>query len=319
MQVFRSIEAAKNRFSSVVVTIGNFDGVHLGHRKLISQAQNLAKSLNSHLLIVTFEPHPVKVLAPEKFIKRLYSEEDMIRQLQNLDVDGLLIVPFTKELSKWSARRFFESCILSPNPLAGVVVGYDFVFGADRSGNVENLKKWVGEIGAEFRVVEAQKNDSEVIYSSTKIRHALLIGDVERATGFLGRPFSLAGEVIQGDQRGRQIGFPTANLILPEDQLVPRFGVYLTRVLVDEESYLAVTNIGQRPTFKDDHRVYVESHIVDVEINLYNKNIRVQLLHFLREEKKFKQVSELVEQIKADIQMARRLFSSRFEEQNPYN
>lgn len=316
MQVFRGIDSVRGQYPSVVWTVGNFDGVHLGHQHLIQKAREKANNLGAQLLIMTFEPHPIKVLAPERFINRLYSLDATIQQMEKLQVDGFVILPFTKELAELDAHSFFRKFLLEPNPLRALVVGYDFAFGAGREGTQERLAEWSKEAGADFEVVEALKSSKGAVFSSTHVRNALLAGDVVKAAQVLGRSYELEGVVTEGDQRGRDIGFPTANLILPGDHIVPKYGVYLTRVELEAGTYFAVTNIGVRPTFEGTKAVVVEAHIIDFSQDIYGKTVSIELLEFLRPEQAFSSVEELKSQISQDLKRAKNLVAS-YKTQDP--
>jgi riboflavin kinase/FMN adenylyltransferase len=289
-----------------VVTIGVFDGVHRGHRQTIGRMIDVALSEHCLGIAVTFYPHPRQVLHPETPVKYLCGIEERIRLIEEIGVDKVAVVPFTAQLSLMPARDFTKMLADELN-MAYLVVGPDFVLGHDREGSVEVLSTFGEEMSFQVETVPLLIEDGEKVGSST-IRAALTAGDVAKASRLLGRPFSLRGLVVRGAERGRTIGFPTANIDVGADQALPAFGVYVTKAYIDGARYKAVTNIGIRPTFSE-VRPTVETYILDFDGDLYDKEVRIDLIDRLREEKRFGGVEELVAQIHIDIEATRKAFA----------
>ncbi|HND29121.1 MAG TPA: bifunctional riboflavin kinase/FAD synthetase [Myxococcota bacterium] len=287
-----------------VVAIGNFDGVHLGHQTVLRTAKQAASERGLPLAVTTFDPAPTAVLAPERHQPRICTLSDRIALLHAVGVDLGSGGAFTPAFAAISAENFGRDLLVRQLMTRVLVVGHDFRFGQGRQGNAERLRGWCPEL--EVREVEALSQDGVV--SSSRIRKLVAAGKVEEAGRLLGRPHWLRGLVVQGDQRGRTLGFPTANL-QTEVELLPAFGVYATRVEVDGLLHPAVTNIGLRPTFSGKH-VSVESHLLDFQGDLYGKALRVELVARIREEQKFASLDALVAQIRSDVATAReRLWS----------
>lgn len=298
MQVWSTVPLNSSAFQGGVVSIGNFDGLHLGHQALLGQAQ----ALPGPRTVLTFDPHPVQVLFPERQLKRLFPREDLIERLPDYGVDLLVVLKFTKEFAALSAREFLESYV---RPLAPrhIVAGYDFGFGHDREGSLAFLSSWAESEGIEVHVVEAKLEGGEVV-GSRRLRRLLSEGRVAEMPGLLGRRFYLRGEVVSGAGRGAGIGVPTMNLKV-ENEMVPMIGVYATRTIGDGRSYPSVTNVGVNPTFESDNRVRVETHVLDETLNWRGRKIDVEFVARLRDEKKFANVEDLKKQIQADILEAR--------------
>jgi len=304
MQVWKGIHNRPVSKTPCVVTLGNFDGMHHGHQELLKVVQERAKALNALKIVMTFDPHPVQVLYPERGLKRLFPKEDLAEQLEKRGFDELILEPFSREFSQLKPENFFSDYLLKPMNLKALVVGHDFSFGVDRSGNLDKLKKFCLDSKVELDVIQPLAKEGGVI-SSTRIRKALQESDVEQATQLLGRPFYLRGLVEKGDQRGRQLGFPTAN-ISPQNEIIPHNGVYLTRVSVQNKIYMAITNVGLNPTFNSPVlKPRVESHLLDFDGDLYGLKMQVEFLRHRRAEKKFASVQDLVAQIRQDAQWAR--------------
>lgn len=293
----------------VAMTIGNFDGVHLGHQALISHAVDWAKKHSGISVVLTFNPHPLEVLSRGNSGKkhlRIFSFADQHQQIKNLGVNALFIQKFDLEFANLSSEEFMRDFIsknFNPKYLA---VGYDFSFGKNRTGTLDYLKSYCDQNSIEFSIVPALKQNGEIV-SSSLVRKKVEMGQVASVRKLLGRPFYLSGEVIAGDQRGRQIGFPTANL-KPEWSFFPASGVYMTQAQVGGKTYNALTNVGTNPTFKNGLEVKIETHILDFNQDIYNQDFQVHFLDRIREEKKFSNVQELVLQIKNDVDVARGYF-----------
>ena len=289
-----------------VVTIGKFDGVHRGHQHLVSVLLEHARKQELASVVVTLHPHPVTVLRPGTPITYLCSLEERVAHLQALGVDRVGVLSFTSELAQLSYRDFL-ALLVEQLELRLLLVGADFALGRDREGNVEALRALGAERGFQVEVLPLLR-ESETKVGSGAIRDALARGDMEAMMPLLGRPFALRGPVVRGAERGQRIGFPTANIAVAPDLALPSFGVYVTRAYLGEGWYPSVTNIGQRPTFNET-RPTIEVHLLDFEGDCYERDLRIELLHRLREEQRFDGVDELVAQIGMDVEATRDYFA----------
>ena len=299
MQVWTSLENKEQNFHHGVVTIGNFDGIHLGHQTLLNQAL----TVRGPRLVITFDPHPMQVLRPERELKLLFPREDLIEQLPLYGVDLLLILPFNREFAALPARTFLNTYIAEAFYPENIVAGYDFTFGSGREGTLDMLRDWTKHAGIKLETMPPLRMSGEVV-SSRRIRDLILKGDVHSASLLLGRPFYLRGEVIAGAGRGVSIGYPTLNQRVV-NETVPPSGVYVSRTMAAGVIYPSLTNIGTNPTFETGTVVKVETHILDQTVELRGKSIDVQLLERLREEKKFSGIEDLKKQILSDILKAK--------------
>jgi riboflavin kinase/FMN adenylyltransferase len=290
----------------VAVTIGVFDGVHLGHAHLISRLRALADQRGLASVVLTFHPAPVSVLRPDVRLSYITTLEERLRLLRDLGVDEVGRLTFTSDLAQVSAHDFVAG-LRQELDVRLILGGDDLALGRAREGTVAWLREHGPALGVETETVAFMAADGRKMGSSG-IREALAHGDVEMAARLLGRPFSLHGPVVRGAQRGRMIGFPTANIAVGADLAVPAFGVYVTRALIGEVGHHAVTNIGRRPTF-DDGRPSIETHILDFDADLYDRELRIELLARLRGEHKFNGVAELVAQIAKDVEATRSYFA----------
>ena len=293
-----------NSFHAInpVLTIGTFDGVHLGHRKIIAALHDRAKSINGESVIFTFDPHPRKVVAPDEASLRLLTTlDEKIALFEQSGIDHLIIYPFTLEFSRLTYEEFVEIVLVGQIHLKFLVVGYDHRFGRDREGNFEFLQKCAARFDFQIEKMDALlMNEASV--SSTKIRDAIQQGDFQTANACLGYPFSLHGTVVEGQKLGRQIQFPTANIEASDpDKIIPGYGVYAVQVKVQEKSYLGMLNIGSRPTVNHnaDHRT-VEVHIFNFDADIYGEPIEVIFFNKLREEQKFPSIELLKDQLAQD-------------------
>jgi len=295
----------------VIATIGTFDGVHLGHRAILSELIQAAKTKNGESLIITFHPHPRSILFPEDTtLKVLQSLEEKLAALEELGIDKVLVIPFTRAFSEYSSSRFIKEILVDRIGISQLIIGYDHHFGKDRSGGLKELQAVGPEFGFDVAEIPALKVQ-EANVSSTKIRNALLEGNLEIATAYLGRPYQLSGKVVKGDQMGRTIGFPTANLELLEPlKLVPANGVYIVQAEVEQETYQGMMNIGYRPTVNG-LGLRLEVHLLDVSLDLYDKNLTVRFLSSIRSEEKFPSLEALKTQLSKDKETTRAFFSGR--------
>lgn len=312
MIIYKKIEDITEPFSHACVTIGNFDGVHLGHQQLFAKVASKANKQKGTSVAITFEPHPLQVLRPGG-IKLISNCEQKIELVEMAGIDVLVIVPFTKEFATTTAEYFVDKILLERIGMKELVVGYDYAFGKGRVGNIPFLQKQGKEKGFSVTVVDAYYTEGTLV-SSTRIRQLLAEGDMVEARRLLGRSYQIRGEVQLGKQRGgKEIGFPTANLKFADEDLVPRHGVYVSQVICDGKCYGGIINIGCNPTFGEQALV-AETHIFDFNQDIYGKPIKVNLLEFLRSERKFKGIKELASQISKDVVRARQILSQQSKE-----
>ena len=291
-----------------VLTIGVFDGVHLGHQHLIEYLKRQALVRNYQSGVVTFAKHPLQLLSPQTSLHYLTSLEERIRLLKQLGVEFVVPLSFTAELAQLPARHFV-ALLQRHLKMRGLVVGPDFALGKGREGDVFFLHSLGKELGYTVDVVSPKIFDGESV-RSTAIRQALSQGDIQKASKFLGRHFRLSGQVIHGVERGKHLGFPTANLAVNSDQALPADGVYVTRAYLGNNAYSSVTNIGSRPTFGQGERT-VEVYLLDFKGRVYGEELKIELLERLRDEKLFSGTEELKAQIKKDVEQAREILGRR--------
>jgi riboflavin kinase / FMN adenylyltransferase len=288
------------------ITLGVFDGVHLGHRHLIDLLKARATSRALASGIVTLHPSPIQVLRPQLRVSYLTSLEERIELLRATGVDTVAPLTFTSEVAELSAFDFL-AMLHGALDMHFLLMGPDNAFGRGREGTPQRVAEIADELGFELEVLAAPLDNGNGRVSATAVRNAITEGDMEAAARLLGRPFSLRGPVVRGHERGRAIGFPTANMAVTPDRALPAFGVYVTRSYVGERSYPSATNIGVNPTF-DDAVPSVETYVLDFEGDLYGRELRIELLHRLRGEVKFEGVDALVQAIAADVAAVRAYF-----------
>ena len=310
MNVVRSFENLKREKSSVV-TVGTFDGVHLAHREIIREVVHRAKMREGRSVVITFDPHPKEVVTSARGAVQLLSTlDERIRLFSGLQIDTLLVIPFTYEFSRKSAREFYTEYVDRLVGVSEVVVGYDHTFGRDREAGTADLVALGRELDFSVFAVHPLTIDGEPI-SSTRIRKTLSGGEVERAERMLGYPYQLEATVVDGDRRGRTIGFPTANLKpLAARKQIPGNGVYLVSVQVTGTRRYGLMNVGVRPTVSEGVNLVLEVHILDFSTDIYGEGVTVTFLRRLRDERKFGSITELIEQIGKDRDRARDLISS---------
>ena len=298
MQIVRHIDDPNLSLSGSVVTLGNFDGIHLGHQALIGGAVAAARKLALPSVVLTFEPHPLKVLAPERAPKMLLTHKDKMRLLQDLGVDVVVIQQFDLGFAKLAAADFVRSILVDRLKARQVWVGSDLRFGQGRKGTVADLHHWGGGLGFSVAHVDAVLVDNARV-SSSRIRQLVADGEVDAVKPMLGRYHFLSGRVVGGQRRGRELGFPTAN-ILTRTEVLPLDGVYATLFQLGERRLPSVTSIGVNPTFGAGPRT-VESFILNFAEDIYGEAVRLFLVKRMREEKKFASVDELIAQIRCDV------------------
>jgi len=292
--------------NSTSATIGNFDGVHIGHKKILSAIKEEAKEQGLSSCVITFHPHPQKVLQNID-IPLLFPIRERLKLLEEQGIDVVACYTFTKDIAKISARDFVTDILVGKLNLKHLIVGPDFSFGRKREGNLDLLYKTGKEYGFDTEVVETALVGGEIV-SSTSIRTLLREGNLKKASDFLGYNFYIEGQVKEGERRGRQIGFPTANLETDWD-ILPKIGVYATLANVDGTKHQSITNIGYRPTFGH-NELLIETHIFDFNEDIYKKRIKVEFVDRVRDEQKFDGPDALAEQIKKDVQKVKDILSN---------
>jgi riboflavin kinase/FMN adenylyltransferase len=303
MQIVETLAAFDTRaYPKPVLALGNFDGVHLGHQAIFQHVVTRARKVDGTSMVFTFEPHPLQVLAPEKAPPLLTTYEQKIRLIAALGITVALRVPFTAQFARQEPIEFVREVLGRHLGIHEVVVGHDFRFGHRRAGTVDFLQAQAERFGYRVTVIPAIMQDDTVV-SSSNIRRLLLQGQVEQAARLLGRHYAIEGPVVEGFRRGRQLGFPTAN-VRPMNAIVPHPGVYTVRVEWQNRLYPGVANVGYNPTFGN-QALSVEAHLFDVDADLYGATVRVEFLHRIRDERKFASVEELIAQIASDAQAAR--------------
>lgn len=288
---------------AIGLTIGNFDGVHIGHRELLKKIKADCQRKSLLFVVVTFVPHPQKILQPDKERFLINSYEQRRNLLREQGVDVLVELKFTRDFSTLKAEDFLKQYLLSYPNLKDFYLGYDFAFGANKEGDFDLVKSICDPLGIEIEIQPKFEFQGEVV-SSSSIRARLLSGKIDEVENILQRPFHLEGVVVKGEGRGKKIGFPTANIQVSQDLIVPHKGVYVTRTIYKGMTYQSVTNIGNNPTFKDTNQLSIETNLFDFNSDIYGELLDIQFLHKIRDEKKFSTVNDLINQIKSDIQVA---------------
>lgn len=309
MEVFRGCENIPAGMRGAIVTIGNFDGVHLGHQYIFRRLIAEAKKERRPAVVISFDPHPKMVLHPERRpFYLITSLEEKIRHLSNLGIDALILIPFSLDYARTTAGEFVSGFLWEKLRIRKILIGHDYTFGLGKEGNRAFLTAAGGRLGFEVEVLSAFRVGDTTI-SSTRIRKALLAGEVRHAASLLGRPYNLAGEVISGSHRGVGLGFPTAN-IRPDKALVPPSGVYAVCVHFEGKAHRGVLSIGYNPTFAD-QKFSIEVHLLDFNENIYGKRLDLLFIERLRDEIRFASAGELVAQIEKDVFLAREILADR--------
>lgn len=298
-----------NSSQKTYVTIGTFDGVHIGHQKIIKKLIENAKINNKESVVLTFFPHPRMVLQKDLKIQLINTITERIDQLERLGLDHLIIHPFDKDFSRLTAFDFVRDVLVNKLDIDKLIIGYDHHFGKNREGNIEQLTEYSYLYDFKVEEIPAQDIDN-VSISSTKIRKALLSGHLKTANNYLGYNFSIKGIVVKGKQLGNTIGYPTANIHVKENyKLIPKKGAYVIKSVIENKLKFGMMNIGMRPTVGGNDRT-IEVHFFDFNENIYNKTIKVELLYFLRNEQKFLSLNELKKQLNQDEKDSRRFLKS---------
>ncbi|MDI6776957.1 MAG: bifunctional riboflavin kinase/FAD synthetase [Syntrophales bacterium] len=312
MKVIKGTEdkSSLDEFRDAFVTIGNFDGVHLGHQHIIKMLIREAHEDNRKAAVITFDPHPEMVLHPEKRpFYLITSLEEKIKLLEELGIDAVILIPFSLEFSRMTAKDFVCQILSDRLHIKKIFIGYDYTFGRDKVGNAAFLVDFGNRLGFDIDIISAVGVDDTIV-SSTRIRNAILEGDVKMVIPPLGRPYNLSGIVIEGNRRGGNLGFHTAN-IKPGKVLIPAHGVYAVIVHLEGIRYRGVINIGFNPTFAD-KRLSVEVHLLDFDKDIYEKSLEVLFIDRIRDEVKFADPEKLVAQVKRDIEKAEAILKPYF-------
>jgi len=305
VKVHHSIQKFKEKKYTSILTIGTFDGVHIGHQKIIERLNHSKKKSKDKSIILTFFPHPRKVLQFGNEIKMLNTMDEKIQLLEKFGLDYLVIEPFTEEFSQLSALNFTRDILVNQLAIKKLIIGHDHHFGKNREGNFEQLQEF-GEL-YDFEVEEITAQEIEnVSVSSTKIRKALEEGLIEKANAYLGYNYLLTGKIVKGEGLGRKINFPTINIYIQEDyKLIPKKGVYIIKTTISKKIIFGIMNIGNRPTVSGKNQT-IEVHLLDFKENLYGEKIQIEVLKHLRDEQKFDSIEILSSQIKKDENTARK-------------
>lgn len=302
MQVYDNLSDIP-RDENTVITLGTFDGVHIGHKKILDRVKDEAAKIGGRSFLITFDPHPKNVVSGSG-IKILTTTGEKKDILEKYGLDNLFIIKFTKEFSQLTSEEFFKKYIIDGIGIKEIVIGYDHHFGRGRGGDEQTLR----EMGKEFNfkvsaLDEVKFEESGITVSSTKVRRALSNGDIKLATSLLGRYYSFGGTVVEGDKRGRLLGFPTANIKLEDEaKLLPEIGIYAVEFFVDGKKHSGVMSIGKRPTFYDSGKVTTEVYVFDFNKDIYGKYVTVNVVERIRGEEKFSSAEELIAQMKKDAE-----------------
>ena len=305
MEVFRDIEDFHRPELKTVVTMGNFDGIHLGHQALVGNAVAEAKQWRTKSVVFTFEPHPLKLLAPERAPRMIVNHQDKIDMLQALGVAAIIVQTFDRRFASIEAEDFVRRYLLECLNLSKIWLGRDLRFGRARQGDAEDLIRWGSELGFGVGIVEPILVQGKRI-SSSRIRQLIEQGRVDEVRPMLGRYHFISGMVVSGHRRGRNMGFPTANLAATTE-LLPQDGIYATILELQNHHWLSVSSVGHNPTFEKGSRT-VEAHILDFTQDIYGEPVKLSFVQRIREERKFAQIEDLVTQMHEDVQAARAIF-----------
>jgi len=305
MNVIRDLNELSDPLRNPVLTIGNFDGVHKGHLALFDKVKKIAKNIDGQSVVMTFEPHPIKVVKPGNGPPLITPIKQKLKLISNAGIDVIICLPFTMEFASIPAEKFVNELLVKKIGVREIVVGYDYTFGQERKGNIDLLRRMGEESGFKVHIVEPIHLNNTLV-SSTSIRNLVQEGNLPEAKRFLGRDYQITGIVKKGMGRGGKIlGFPTANLT-PVDELIPKKGVYAVKVYLSDKEYDGVCNIGINPTFGGT-TLSIETHVLDFSGDLLGKNFTIRFLNRLREEKTFSGKDELAKQIEMDIVKARKI------------
>ena len=307
MRIFDNLKSYSSEKESVL-TIGTFDGIHIGHNKILKTLVEESKKNKLSSLIITFFPHPRMILQKSNEIKMIDTMDEKIHLLEKAGIDNLIIHPFDHNFSKIRAKDFVEDILVNKLKIKQIIIGYDHRFGKDREASVEDLKKFGLDYMFNVNEIPAQEIDSIAI-SSTKIREAILTGEIKKCNEFLGRNFMLTGKVVYGEGLGKKINLPTANIKIKENyKIIPKNGVYLVKTALNSNIYFGMMNIGVRPTVGGKNKS-LEIHFFNFKDNIYNKTISIEIISKIRDEEKFSSIDELKIQLKKDEEFCLRIIN----------
>lgn len=307
MKVYKQLSEIEHD-PNTVLTIGTFDGLHLGHQEILKQLFERSRYHKGRNFLVTFHPHPRKVIEMANGLKILSTPEEKLVLLEKMGLENIFLINFTKEFSQQSPLEFFKKFIIMQIGLREIVIGHDHKFGKGREGTVETLNSLGNEFGFTINLINEFKLDGETI-SSTKIRRAIMDGNMPQANSFLGRDYSFSGSVVEGDKRGRLLGYPTANIKLDDnDKLLPGLGIYAAEVTLGNQTFAGLLSIGKRPTFYDDGEIVPEVYIYNFDKNIYGEKVTISVLEKIRKEEKFSSPEDLIVQMNKDRESGIKIF-----------
>ncbi|APD06387.1 riboflavin kinase [Flavobacteriaceae bacterium UJ101] len=309
MEIFQSITDFNDSDSTIVLTLGMYDGVHLGHQKILNEVVNRAKDRKGKSVLLTFAPHPRKVLQEGVALKMLSLQKEKLDLLEKTGLDYVIVHPFTKEFSRLNSTDFVRNLLVNQIGINELIIGYDHHFGRNREGSFDDLEELSEVYDFDLVKIDAQ-SFSDITVSSTKIRNALLEGEIEKANQLLNYNYSIEGLVIHGDKIGRTLNFPTANLKVDPEKLIPKKGVYLFQTIYNSKNYYGLVHIGTRPTVEGEED-RIEAFLFDFDQEIYNKKLKISFLQKIREEKKFNSIEELRKQIELDYHKAKNLVNKK--------
>jgi len=309
LKVYRKIEDFK-QVKHPIVTVGTFDGVHIGHQKILNRIREIASKHNGETVLLTFFPHPRMILHPDNHgLKLINTLDEKIELLEKFGLDHLIILPFDKTFSQIEPEEYVKDFLVNKIKLDTIVIGYDHHFGKNRAGDINLLKKLAPKYNYNVEEITAQEIE-EIAVSSTKIRKAILEGDITTATEYLNHPFSIRGIVIKGKQIGRSIGFPTANIDVQYNyKIIPKNGVYAVNGTIDGKQYNGMLNIGNNPTIESNLKQSIEVHFFGLNANLYGKEITINFVKRLRDEQRFDSLTLLKQQLQLDKAQAEQILA----------
>lgn len=309
MKVFKGLSALP-KFKNAVLTIGTYDGVHAGHQAIIQKINEIARSIHGESIVLTFDPHPRIVLNKDKeHLKLISTIDEKIELLESFGLDNLVVTPFSKSFASTAAEDYVRDVLVHYFQPAVIVIGYDHKFGKGRSGNIDLLRALGPQYNFKVEEISAQ-TIHEISVSSTKVRNAISEGDIKEANTLLAHSFSLEGDVVHGDQIGRTLGFPTANIHIEDPyKLIPPVGVYAVWVELGSNRYMGALSISYRPTLKADGELRVEVFILDFDEDIYGENLKLILVDFVRKDETFESMEDLIVQMHKDVDQVRSILS----------
>jgi riboflavin kinase/FMN adenylyltransferase len=305
MKIIRNFSNISSQEKNTVLALGNFDGLHLGHQKILTKIQEIAKNSKKKTAIMSFEPHPYIFFNKARNFNIL-SLQDKITLLKNSNIDYFYLVRFDKKFANITANEFINQILIKKLAISHLVIGYDFIFGKNRAGNADLLRSQSENHHISFTQISSHISSNGAIYSSTEIRKSLTLGEIEKVSTMLGRNYFIKNRVIEGKKIARDLGYPTANITL-NNLYYPKFGVYAVKTHIKNKIFNAIANIGIKPTISNKNTPILEVHIFNFDANLYGQKIKIEFISFLREEEKFDNIEKLQKQITLDINQAKKI------------